>query len=150
LVRRHHLQRYLVLSDPPTEQAQSPFLLEVEHPGPADPACSSPEACDSGPDPGLGEDPQAERQRGRTDVESPLEFERRPDRIHVLIGELAMPPVSRLDGWEQAKRLPVAEHSGRCAELPRGLGDAHEPILTFFCQERGGRGADPPEPPLRF
>src|SRR6266536_4154567 len=60
LVRRHHLQRYLVLSDPRTEQAQSPFLLEVEHPGLADPACSSPEACDSGPDPGLGEDPQAE------------------------------------------------------------------------------------------
>jgi hypothetical protein len=75
------------------EQAQRAFLLEIQGAAgrgrdPPDPAA---QLGDLGPDPGLGQHPQAEGQGGRADVQPPLQVQGQRYRGHVLITELAMP-----------------------------------------------------------
>jgi hypothetical protein len=75
------------------EEAEGAFLLEVQGAAgrgrdPPDPAA---QLRDLGPDPGLGQHPETEGQRGRADVQPPLQVQGQRDRGHVLITELAVP-----------------------------------------------------------
>jgi len=122
------------------EQPQGPLLLELQRPGGqrADPPDPPAEFGHLRPDPGLGQDPQAERQRGRADAVPLLDTQCQGDRGEIVLSE---PPVTghgggppggggRLDGagaagggvlaggcWladgrQQAEQVPVAQHPG--------------------------------------
>jgi hypothetical protein len=101
------------------QQPQGPFLFELEGLGwrrahPADPA---PQFGDLRAHAGLGQHPQAERQRRGADVVAPLDRQRVRDRRQVVIAELAVGPgqPGRRRGpanrREQAQHVPVPEHS---------------------------------------
>jgi hypothetical protein len=76
------------------EQAERSLLLEVERAGGGrlDAADPSAELGYLGPDPGLGEHAEAERQRGGADVVAALDRQRERDRVQVTLAEL---PVRR-------------------------------------------------------
>ena len=74
------------------EEAEGAFLLEVQSAAgrgrdPPDPAA---QFSDLGPDPGLGQHPKTEGQRGRADVQPPLQVQGQRHRSHILFAELAV------------------------------------------------------------
>ena len=117
------------------EQPQRPFLLELQRTGgqrldPPDPAA---ELGDLRPDPGFGQDPQAERQRGRADVVALLDRQCQCHRAEVVLAELPVPGGGRpaagrgaagagwlADGRQQAEQAPGSGASGvRCRAAAR-------------------------------
>src|ERR1700734_2101200 len=84
---------WVVRGDGGVEDALGTFLREARGLAgwgrdPPDPAA---QLRDLGPDPGLGQHPEAEGQRGRADVQPPLQVQGQRDRVHVLITELPVP-----------------------------------------------------------
>ena len=113
------------------ERAQRALLLEVQRP----PRCGGhvagapPEVGDRGADRGLGQHPQAERERGRGNVVPLLDPHRRGDGRQVLLGELPVRgPASRgpvPQRRQQPEVFPVAEHAGGHSEAFRRFRDPH-------------------------
>ena len=112
------------------KEAQGPFLFEVERPAGwlGNPPDAPAEVGHCRADGGLGEYPQAERERGGTDLVAPLQLQRGRDGPQVPVTEL---PVARpamlcpatagqsiADGRKQAEILAIAEHARRHPEAP--------------------------------
>jgi len=114
------------------EGAERPLLLEVQRPSRSGRhvAGAPAEVGDRRADRGLGEHPQPERQRGRRDVVTPLDLQRRRYRGQVLVRELPMrrPAPGRpvAQRRQQAQILPIAEHPRGHAEAFRRFRYAHE------------------------
>jgi len=89
----------------------------------------------------VGQHPQSEGQRGRRNVEPPLDGEGGRDRGEVLLGELPVrvaPPVRPVpQRRQQAEILPVSEHPGGHAEPRGGLSDPHEYQSNILLSKRG-------------
>jgi hypothetical protein len=104
-------------------------------------AGTPPEICDRRTDGGLGQHPQPERQRGRRNVEPPLDRQRGRDRGKVILGELPVrvaPPVRPVPQWrQQPEVLPVAKHPGRHAEPRGGLSDPHAYQSNILLSKKG-------------
>jgi hypothetical protein len=88
-----------------------------------------PQVGDGGARGGIGQHPKAEGQRGRRNVEAPLDGEGGRDRGQVLLGELPVrvaPPVRPVpQRRQQPEVLPVAEHPGGHAKPRGGLSNPH-------------------------
>jgi hypothetical protein len=84
---------------------------------------------DGGPGGRVGQHPEPERERGRRDVEPPLDGDRRGDRRQVFLGELPVrvaSPVRPVPQWrQQPEVLPVPEHPGGHAKPRGGLSNPH-------------------------
>jgi hypothetical protein len=93
-------------------------------------AGAPPQVGDGGAGRRVGQHPQAEGQRGRRDVEAPLDGQGRGDRGQVLLGELPVrvaPPVRPVpQRRQQPEILPVTEHPRGHAEPRGGLSDPHD------------------------
>jgi cation diffusion facilitator family transporter len=121
--------------------AQRPLLLEVQRPPRRGRhmARAPPEVGDRGADRGLGEHSQPERERGRGDVVTPFDLQRRGDRGQVLVGELPVggpaPGGPVPQRRQQPQVFPVAEHPGGHAEAFCRFRDPHGANLTLFCKK---------------
>ena len=80
-----------------TKQPQGSFLLEGKCPRSPQPAGALAQVGYRRPHRRLGQHPQPECERRRSDIEPSLERERRRDRVHVAFGELPVTPVPGLD-----------------------------------------------------
>jgi hypothetical protein len=116
------------------ERAQRALLLEVKRAARARPrghvAGAPSQVGDGGARRRVGQHPQAEGERGRRNVEAPLDGEPGRDRGQVLLGELPVRVTASVRPVPQRRQqpeiLPVAEHAGGHAEPRGGLSDAHE------------------------
>jgi hypothetical protein len=144
------------------EQAERAFFLEVhghdrQGPDPPDPA-SKVGNCRARR--GVGQHPQAERERCRADVVALLDRQREGNGIDISLAELSMPDGIDLAGrpgrpWrrgrpgarptetdrpdahdgKQPERFPVAQHPWRDSEPLRSFRDAHDANSNKFLLE---------------
>ena len=106
------------------EEAEGALLLEIQ--GAArrrrDPPDPPAQLRDLGPDPGLGQHPQAEGQRGRADIQPPLQVQGQRHRGHVLITELAVTWAAPRSASRRAPLVcppPLAPVPPRAGSRPR-------------------------------